>query len=567
MSTSPQTRPKPAPRVRRPQSPAGGHQIKRSISPLVHTPHSAIATTRDDSALPTHARIAAERACTVRRSGSFNDREQAKLWNIPPKDTKNDSAPSSLAKFVQTYQTDFPMCVQITGGTRIGLSVGAIYTFHFIKNTRVINVQDGKGVAQFCIPLNSSVQIGIVYPPVLNSENHICRNIAFKGVKEIMTTDPLPKILRAANSCVDDNPSFTLVQNELLIVKKVLKSRPFGQQKLVTYSLTNNTTKVLRENCNVLFLTGPESVLVYPVEFFAHFHDSMPLKAILQFSDDAVKTSLSQVITLADSGVVRSIIATPFRGKDAPPPKEWGKAPLLEIPLDTDVELERATVPENDDMCSESLELIRGFDPKRVISMAPSAAPTVDQILSAGPGGGIRQGYEKMGLELESALINSRSPAKLPETEGQYSTPHDCLPSWQSSEKRPAPSTGTAAEATGTDGGGGNVDLRMQLNVLQRTVEIMQHQMDSVENMARKSNSLVGLVKAEVAQIATATKQLITRVDALSPYQNGPLLSPKGARGLETPAVPPLPNTTVTSSADKDMNKKLLAQLSCIEVK
>lgn len=554
MSTPPQTRresPKPAPRKKVLQPPSEGAPATRPSSPLAYRP---TATTRDDIALHTSA---CANAAPVRRSGSFQGaifsagKEPPlarELWRLP-----KSGKTSSLAKFVETHLNDFPMCVAVTGGTQIGLSVGSIYTVHFVKNTKVINAEDGKGVPQFCIPLNSSVQIGIVHPTLLNSENQKCCNVIYKSAKEVMCAEPLPKILRVANGYVDSNPLFTLAQNELLIVKRVLKSqRPFGQQKLMTYSLTNNAPKVLRESCNALFLTEPESVLVYPVEFFAHFNDSLPLKAILQFANNVPKSSPAEVITLTDWSVVRSIIVTPYRGKDSPPQLEGEVTPLLEIPLDSNVELDKATIQENEDMCSESLTLIRDFDPKRVTSMMPHA----------GPGGCIRPGYEREGLELESILISpSRPPANLPQTEGPYSIPLDCV-QLPKPKQRVMPS----ADAAEVKVSNGSADLRVQFNTLQRTVEIVQCQMDSVENMARRSHNWVGLLKAEMAELTKATKQLTARVDALALNKNGLRVpSPKREASQETSLDPTLHSTT--SSADREKNKKLLAKLSCEEVK
>ena len=69
-----------------------------------------------------------------------------------------------------------------------------------------------------------------------------------------------------------------------------------------------------------------------------------------------------------------------------------------------------------------------------------------------------------------------------------------------------------------------------------------------------------------MAELTKATKQLTARVDALALNKNGLLVpSPKREASQETAVDPTLHSTT--SSADREKNKKLLAKLSCEEVK
>lgn len=554
--TSSKPSPLPRKRIQQQEPPAKPPRSPLLVQRVNETPASNEATL-------IHQTKTSRDNCPVRRSASLDDHSSLRLRKEPPlsrdlwRTMKKSDSPSSLATFVKTYQNDFPMSVEVTRGTQPGITAGAIYNFHFIKNTRVINFESPSG--QFCIPLNSSVQIGIVYPPILNSENEICKNVVFNGAKEIMAAEPLPKILRAANAYVDSNPDFSIAQNELLIVKKVRKSRPFGQQSLLVYSLTNNVEKVLRENCNVLFMTTPENVMVYPVELFAHFYNALPLKAILQFDKntgpggDTPKPPSTKIVTLANHGVARSIIATPYRGKE-----QQQQEKVLEIPLDADIEVEKAMIADDEELCAEALTLIRDFDPKHVSLCAP--APKFNE-------GSIRQGYEKIGLELESVLLQSRRPEKLPAMEGAYSTPHDSLYA-----PLPAPEiTQLKSDIAPIKSFGGRVEVEVQLNALQRTVEIMQSQMNTVEALARKNNIVVGLLKAE---ITTVTQQLTTRIDTLVAGQGAGSSLQVTAAAVQTPSVvvpptpliSPLPDSADTLP-DKEKNRNDLMQLNCKEVR
>ena len=498
--------------------------------------------------------------CSVRRSASFDDcsrlargRGSSLSRDVWLKNAKANHSPSSLAKFVNTHQNDFPMSVEVKGGSQPGVAVGTIYSFHFIKSTRVVHVQDNKGADLFSIPLNSSVQIGIVYPPILNSDNQICGDVTFKGGKELMAADPLPKIVRAVTAHADGNPVSSVAENELLIVKNIRgKSRPFGRQTLLVYSVDNNSSKMIRENCSSLFATRPEHVLVYPVEFFAHYHDELPLKSVLKFDsnqqaagDNPTFILATEVVTLASHGIARSVIATPHSGKLATAVKN---SPVLEIPVDADVEVEKASIAESEELCAESLAIIRDFDPTRV---SLCATPTNQKV-------NIRHGYEKIGLELESTLLQRRpAQARVPEMEGAYSTPRDSV---DGSNTIPHPVwAGPPNHATSVKRSG-SVDVLGQLNALQRAVEIMQSQVNSVEGLSRKNNTIAGLLKAEIAQITKVTQQLMLRMDALlPPGQQGvpPQMAPAAAP--QVPVVPP-------TDAVKDKNKEDLARLSSEEV-
>ena len=102
---------------------------------------------------------------------------------------------------------------------RFIISTGDVYNFHFIKNEKVMSIQDAGGT-HFSIPLNSSIQFGILYSPVGNTAQAV-KGYSFKTVGELAKYDIPPRIIRATQAFDVSDSKSSIEAEEILIVKKI----------------------------------------------------------------------------------------------------------------------------------------------------------------------------------------------------------------------------------------------------------------------------------------------------------------------------------------------------------
>ena len=98
------------------------------------------------------------------------------------------------------------------------ISTGDVYNLHFIKNETVMSIQD-ESRNPFSIPLNSSLQFGLLYDPDGDTMKAI-RGYSYRTIGDLATCNVAPRVIRARQTFNSAEPTSSVEAEEILIVKK-----------------------------------------------------------------------------------------------------------------------------------------------------------------------------------------------------------------------------------------------------------------------------------------------------------------------------------------------------------
>ena len=102
---------------------------------------------------------------------------------------------------------------------RFIISTGDVYNLHFIKNEKVMSIEDAGGV-HFSTPINSDVQFGMLYNPVGDTAQAV-KGYSFKTVGDLARYEIPPRIIRATQAVDVSDSKSSIETDEILIIKKV----------------------------------------------------------------------------------------------------------------------------------------------------------------------------------------------------------------------------------------------------------------------------------------------------------------------------------------------------------
>ncbi len=158
----------------------------------------------------------------------------------------------SLSTFMAKYVGALPLRVRVDKGfygaeDRNAISSGDIYNLHFVKKTQVVWIKD---VSQhtYMIPLNSAVEIGLLYNPNNTLEEATC-GVSFPAVSDIVSKDHLPKVIRVMATYSTDDVKSSVEKDEILIVDRVVRTGLRRRPLLKVFSIHKNCEKMLSEDC------------------------------------------------------------------------------------------------------------------------------------------------------------------------------------------------------------------------------------------------------------------------------------------------------------------------------
>ena len=115
------------------------------------------------------------------------------------------------------------------------VSSGDIYNFHFVRNEKIISIQDSDGM-HFSIPFNSSISFGLVYNP-FNKPIQSFKQYFFTSVADIISCKCPPQIIRATKEFNGNDPKTSIKKEEILVVKKICRNGKKRKQHLRVHSL------------------------------------------------------------------------------------------------------------------------------------------------------------------------------------------------------------------------------------------------------------------------------------------------------------------------------------------
>ena len=133
-----------------------------------------------------------------------------------------------LLDFVQRYPKSFPVHIQVLKGycgprSRLTISTNDTYNIHFLKHTKVVIIKDAHDTP-YSIPLNSAIEFGLVYNPNDNRSEAI-NGLIFEKISDITAAHTPPKVFCALKAFRGEDEKSSVYDNEVLIMKQVLKPR------------------------------------------------------------------------------------------------------------------------------------------------------------------------------------------------------------------------------------------------------------------------------------------------------------------------------------------------------
>ena len=330
-----------------------------------------------------------------------------------------------LQDFAEKYSKSFPVHIKVLKGycgpsSRLTISSSDTYNIHFMKHTKVVSIKDAHDTP-YSIPLNSAIEFGLVYDPNDNRSEAI-NGLTFEKISEITAAHTPPKVFCALKAFRGEDEKSSVYDNEVLIVKQVLKPRFKGKRAVKVYSLLTNSEKLLHEDCIGQFTTQPYMVRMHLLEMIEHVANPFPHQAIVYFSTDIYQnpetaaqvqelpdTILSKVITMCHCITETSLIASslfadeqhPYRNSDSDTDN------LFDIPVDDNLaEIEVAVIETNDVEETEKLyddtrSIVERFNPSKVRSCKDTGSEhtyTAQSLFYSA----VRPGYESIGIEIDT---------------------------------------------------------------------------------------------------------------------------------------------------------------------
>ena len=367
----------------------------------------------------------------------------------------------TLAELADTHSSRFPLKIYLLDGyygqtAHFTLSSSDMFDVHFAKRTQVMTVRDSLGT-NYSIPLNSAIQFGMIYKPRFSKEDESPQTV-FQTVGELLSLDPLPKVVRATSQwgkLSEKGGKAAVEENELLIVKGVYKPALRNKRALKCYSVQNKIRKLLPEECEGNFSVAPEQTKLHVYEFSMKLKDIFPCKAMMYLYDDSVRDSplfrsipkslFKKPMIIINVTVEASLTATsvsfkppPNRAhKDASPDyqddgnitKPKKSLQLMEIPLDShlaglEVEImEPPNEAETEKMYMNTQEVIKKMDKQPYMILLDKGSDSINDAQSLFYMQ-VRSDKRDLGVELQtSKTIYERIDTAAPESASGLASP------------------------------------------------------------------------------------------------------------------------------------------------
>ncbi len=293
----------------------------------------------------------------MRRSNSFTSNLMHRVNDVPYRTTVPLVSPYDLCNGLKDR---LPLRLTVTQGT-YGINPMTTFigneevTAHFVQSLEHVSFRTKDGQI-LLIPIDSSVSASAIYDPTDNLEKGL-NGYVFPTPRQIMMQSPHPKFVAVLKEHVEEDPSFTVEANDVLLVV----GQSGRRRDLKCIHVASGLTKFIREECKVRLSTRPEHVL-------------MPLKALLQYiSLPAVKVLVSLSGCVAETrdilvGVVLErktssnlLITRTMAGSNS--------EQMFSLPETFDLDLQQVSPiskEEDETLCFKSAKYLQDFDPREV---------------------------------------------------------------------------------------------------------------------------------------------------------------------------------------------------------
>lgn len=340
-----------------------------------------------------------------------------KSFELPSEQYVAVSDEMTLGEFVNKYKSEFPVRVRVSRGyygttDKWCISEGEYFNIHFVKYTKVVGAVDSS-IGNYTIPLNSSVQFGVLPNLPQGRIEEAVTGEVFRSVGDLLAQQTLPLAVKATQNWIKSKAENSVRIGEILILQGT-KGRI--KRTLKCIEATTGKQKNLNSNCVGNFSTSPHDTCLYLPEVIKHF--SLPNNFIMFINPNhkelipLPQDMVSHSVKLTRCSIETSLIATQLD----PQASLTESTPLVEIPIDLDigVQLVKPKAEEIAQMYEQTNHLLTTFDTK-VLQTIPSniaslqADPTTAEALVT-----CHKGHEKIGVEIQQPPRYSTSHNRQP---------------------------------------------------------------------------------------------------------------------------------------------------------
>ena len=298
-------------------------------------------------------------------------------------DTVSTECAVSLADFARKYSKSLPLTVEAQHGElggaserKMTISAGDAMNIHFVRHTQVFSIKSLRS-KPFNVPLNSSVQFGLLYDPNDNLEE-AKQGFTYKKVSDLTALDKLPKVVCAKKAWKGKDKDIS--KNEILVLKKHLTSA----RELKVFSVACSCEKTLPQECRGHFTTSPSSVALHLHELAPHLPEgALPCKAL------SLSHLIPGVVMLLEQGIETTLVASNVLDKSQT---------FVDIPVDlpgVTVSIVESSFEQKQGLYHTTKQFVDHFDPSKIKSFGRTASHQ-DLLCTAA-----KEGYEKVGVEIE----------------------------------------------------------------------------------------------------------------------------------------------------------------------
>lgn len=202
----------------------------------------------------------------------------------------DESKEMTLTEFVNSFSASLPQRIRVTKGVygeddESTISSADELLIHSIVHREVVKVSDGARGQDLTIPVNSILKFSPIYNPN-NDTDEAFRGFMFPRTSNIMGRRPMPQFVCSTCAVNTGNASSSIIENEILVVDRIVEVENGGGKKLKVYSVTNSTHKVLDEDCAGHFTTTPSYLQLRLFQLIRSVHHPFPMAVTISADPD-----------------------------------------------------------------------------------------------------------------------------------------------------------------------------------------------------------------------------------------------------------------------------------------
>ena len=296
----------------------------------------------------------------------------------------------TLSELSKKYSKFFPLKIQITEGhygtsCKNTISTDDRLNVHFKKRTKEVVIQYyGQ---DYTVPLSSAIKFGLVFDPS-NNETQAMEGHTFRRVVDLMSVQPLPKLVLVMSGCFCSN-GVSIDRDELLVVLKIQRKLLRGKRMLKVFSLQTMSKKMLPEECIGNFSTRPLCLQIYLSQLLEYVPNAFPCKAMMYIDkDDGDFEGMNEEGLPIHMFSWPVIVKEPIKQKSLVASSESTQQ-LVDIPLHGSIAAVKAEIvplhssDEIDELFTNTQKFLDQFDPTKVDMYRETTSESVSETQTA----------------------------------------------------------------------------------------------------------------------------------------------------------------------------------------